>query len=345
MTVRPVDGCIKCGACVRECPVLRQEGPERFPGPRRLAVEGPRFNAELAALRGPLSLCTTCARCSSVCPSGLPLPEALVRVRSLLQGDRPEGQRRMLENVDRTLRTVLPEREEIAPREGDLAFFPGCIAHGRLPEETAASLALLEATGARPYVPRDWACCGSPLEKIGEPDRLERVRQKNAGLLSGVGEIVASCPGCTVQLRNAYHKDAWHLLEYLHRTGLPAGRFAPPAHAVKVALHRPCHLARVVGPHTMDMARELLEAVPGVTVVEHEGEDECCGGGGGVAASCPEASLRMAERKLRSARRSGAAILLAPCPFCVLNLRRAGGMEVQELSVFLAGMLSHSNKP
>jgi hypothetical protein len=29
----------------------------------------------------------------------------------------------------------------------------------------------------------------------------------------------------------------------------------------------------------------------------------------------------------------------------VLNLRRAGGMEVQELSVFLAGMLARSNKP
>jgi Fe-S oxidoreductase len=250
----------------------------------------------------------------------------------------------MLESVDRTLRTVLSERGETAPEEGDLAFFPGCIAHGRLPEVAAASLALLKATGARPYIPRDWACCGSPLEKIGEPDRLERVRRKNAELLSEVGEVVTSCPGCTVQLRTAYHKDAWHILEYLHRTGFPAGTFAP-ARGVKVAFHRSCHLARVVGPHTTDMAWELLGAVPGVTVVEHEGEDECCGGGGGVASSCPEASLRMAERKLRSARRSGADVLLAPCPFCVLNLRRAGGMDVQDLSVFLAGMLSRSNKP
>ncbi len=341
MTVRTIDGCIKCGACVRECPVLRQEGRERFPGPRRLAVEAPRFNAELAALRDPPFLCTTCARCSSVCPSSLPLPEALVRVRALQwEGSRPEGQRRLLENVDRTLRTVLLEQEgAAAPEEGDLAFFPGCIAHGRLPEETAASLALLRASGARPYVPKGWACCGSPLEKIGERGRLERVRQTNLELLSEVDEVVTSCPGCTVQLRNAYHKDAWHILEYLHRTGLPDRAFAPRTPPVKVTLHRPCHLSRVVGPHTMDMARELLEMVPGVTVVEHEGEDECCGGGGGVASSRPEVSVRMAERKLRSARRSGADLLLAPCPFCVLNLRRAGGMEVQELSVFLAGML------
>lgn len=347
MTGRPVDGCIKCGACVRECPVLHQEGPGRFPGPRRLAVEGPRFSTELAALRAPLSLCTTCARCSAVCPSGLPLPEALVRVRSLLkEGDRPEGQQRLRENVDRTLRTILPDREEaVLPREGDLAFFPGCVAPGRLPEETAASLALLEATGARPYVPREWACCGSPLEKVGELSLLARVRQRNSDVLSAVDRVVTSCPGCTIQLRNMYHKDAWHILEHLHRVGLPAGSFAPPARPVKVTLHQPCHLVRVIGPHTMDMARELVEAVPGVTVVAHEGEDRCCGGGGGVASSCPEVSLRMAEEKMRSARRSGADILLAPCPFCVLNLRRAGGMEVQELSVFLAGKLYRSNKP
>lgn len=346
MIDRVIDGCIKCGACLRECPVLRQEGEGRFPGPRRLAVEAPRFNAGLAALRDPLSLCTTCSRCGSVCPSNLPLPEALVRVRALLwEGGRSEGQQKMLHNVDRTLRTVLPEREgPPAPDRGDLAFFPGCIAHGRLPEETAASLALLRAAGGRPFVPKDWACCGSPLEKIGERDRLEKVRQRNTDLLSGVEEVVTSCPGCTVQLRNMYHKDAWHILEYLHRTGLPARSFEPRGPPVKVTLHRPCHLARVVGPHTMDMARELLEALPGVIVVEHEGADECCGGGGGVASAHPEASKRMAERKLRLARGSGADLLLAPCPFCVLNLRRAGGMEVQDLMVFLAGRLSRSNK-
>jgi len=143
VTSRTIDGCMKCGACVRECPVLLQEGRDRFPGPRRLAVEGPRFNEELSALRSPLELCTTCARCATVCPSALPLPEALVQVRRLLYRDhtRPEGQERMLANMDRTLRTVLPSGPVTdVPSTGDLLFFPGCIGHGRYPEGITSSL-------------------------------------------------------------------------------------------------------------------------------------------------------------------------------------------------------------
>jgi Fe-S oxidoreductase len=89
----------------------------------------------------------------------------------------------------------------------------------------------------------------------------------------------------------------------------------------------------------MDMARDLLRAVPGVWVVEYEGEDDCCGGGGGVASSRPDVAEEMARRKVRSARRAGADMILAPCPFCVVNLRRAGSIAVEDLTEFLAGRL------
>jgi Fe-S oxidoreductase len=87
------------------------------------------------------------------------------------------------------------------------------------------------------------------------------------------------------------------------------------------------------------MALDLLSAVPGVTVVEYGGEDECCGGGGGVASYRPEVAARIASRKMAEVREAGADLLLAPCPFCVTNLRKAGGLDVQEFSSFLAGRL------
>jgi Fe-S oxidoreductase len=95
----------------------------------------------------------------------------------------------------------------------------------------------------------------------------------------------------------------------------------------------------------MEMARELLSMVPGVILVDHEGEDECCGGGGGVAAARPEVAHRMASRKVVSARDAGADLLIAPCPFCVTNLRRVGGLEVEELTSFLAGCLVKRQYP
>ncbi len=342
MTSRTVDGCLKCGACVRECPVLRQEGAEQFPGPRRLAVEAPRFNAELEALRRPLGACTTCARCTAVCPSALPLPEALVRVRHLLADgeDMTPGQERMASNVDQALRTVLPSGPgPQVPTEGDVLFFPGCIGHGRLEEGVTASLTLLRAAGERPYAPPEWACCGSPLDKIGDEKRRSMVEARNRELL-GAGPVVTSCPGCTVQLHRRYGLDARHIIEHLHASGrLSRSHFDPEAPEVRVALHRPCHLARVVGPHTMEMARDLLDLVPGVEVVDTGQEDDCCGGGGGVASTRPDVAERMATSKVKAALQVGADIMLAPCPFCVLNLRRTGLMEVQDLTVFFARRL------
>lgn len=342
MTARTLDGCIKCGACVRACPVMAQEGRDAFPGPRRLSVEAPRIGGVLPSLRTALSMCTTCGRCEEVCPSRLPLPQALVRVRAIVsEGASPlEGQARMLENVAGTGRTVVPgSTVPSIPSSGDLMFFPGCIAAGRLPEAVSAALRLLEVTGSRPFAPPGWACCGAPLEKVGATDHLDMVRARNEGLLN-TGKVVTACPGCTVQLRAAYGADAWHIIEHLHRLGgIPRESYDRSAPAVRVALHRPCHLARVVGPHTMDMARDLLEAVPGVKVVDYDGENDCCGGGGGVASSRPEVAEEMARRKVRSAREAGADLLIAPCPFCVVNLRRAGGMEVEDLTTFLAKRL------
>ncbi len=343
MTSRTIDGCMKCGACVRECPVLLQEGRDGFPGPRRLAVEGPRFNEELSALRSPLELCTTCARCATVCPSALPLPEALVQVRRLLYRDqpRPEGQERMLANMDRTLRTVLPSGPVTdVPSTGDLLFFPGCIGHGRYPEGITSSLSLIRVAGGRPFAPQGWACCGSPLEKIGDEQRLSRVEAHNRALFRGFDTVVTSCPGCTVQLRKRYGLDPQHIIEHIHGSGrLCRSSFDPSSPPIKVALHSPCHLARVVGPHTLEMARDLLDMVPGVEVVNTGLEDDCCGGGGGVASARPDVAERMAGRKVQAALRAGAQLLLAPCPFCVINLGRIGLLNVQDLTVFLASRL------
>jgi fumarate reductase (CoM/CoB) subunit B len=338
MTLPPVQGCIKCRACLRACPVIDQEGLATFPGPRRLAVEAPRSPDTMRPLSPALSLCTTCGRCEEACPARLPLPEAMVRVRRY-HGIASPGQARMEEAAGRYGRVVVPSSEPTYPEQGDLVFFPGCIAHARLPETVHASLALLQATGARPFVPSNWTCCGSPLMKVGAEGLARAVAENDRQSLGGK-YVVTACPGCTTSLRTLIGVDAWHLIEHLDRCGgIPSHRFVRSRTTVKVSVHRPCHLARTVGPHTTEMIMGLLGSVPGIEVVDHHGQDDCCGGGGGVAATHPEVAERMARRKLSSSRDAGAQIMVAPCPFCVVNLRRAGGVEVVDFAVFLANRL------
>ncbi|HSV42706.1 MAG TPA: (Fe-S)-binding protein, partial [Methanomassiliicoccales archaeon] len=103
----------------------------------------------------------------------------------------------------------------------------------------------------------------------------------------------------------------------------------------KVAVHQPCHLNRLVGAHTKDYSLQLLQDLPGVKVVEMESAEECCGAGGSLLSGYPEVAARMARRKVRHAQESGASLLLAACPFCVTNLRKAGSIEVQDLTSFI----------
>lgn len=332
---RALDGCVKCGACLLECPVLRLEGEGAFPGPRRLAVEGPRFNRELAALRSPLEMCTTCARCESACPSRLPLTEAVARVRARVPAE-SEGGRRMVESVRSTGRAIPPAGRLSAPTAGRTLFFPGCVGESRTLASTQAAVDLLGRYD-EVFVPENWWCCGSPLEKIGRGEEAERLRAANAPLLETAEAVVTACPGCAVQLRKAHRIEPLHVLEHLYEAVGPRRLGLRSRREVRVALHSPCHLLRSVGPHALDYAREVLAAVPGLTVVDLD-EDECCGGGGGVASARPELALRLARRKVEAAARAGAEVLVAPCPFCVVNLRRAGGMEVRELTAFLAGL-------
>jgi Fe-S oxidoreductase len=130
-----------------------------------------------------------------------------------------EGWAKMQQCLDRTGRSVFAEKVEDWPSEGDIAFFPGCLSDARLVDAVRASIRLLEASGERPFVPKGWACCGSPVEKIGDLGRLEKVKAVNADALDGIGSIVASCPGCTAYLQEAHGKSALHIVEHLHSHG------------------------------------------------------------------------------------------------------------------------------
>jgi len=242
----------------------------------------------------------------------------------------------MLAMVRSIGRTLAPEGCLDAPRDGRTLFFPGCVGEARTLASTQAAVDLLGRLDDV-YVPEGWSCCGSPLERIGETKEAERLRATNAPLLDAAEQVVTACPGCAVQLRRAHRIEPLHVLEHLYEVVGPRRLHLRSPRPVRVALHSPCHLVRSIGPHAMDYARELLSSVEGLTVVDLD-EDECCGGGGGVASARPDLALRLARRKTDAAARAGAELLLAPCPFCVVNLSRAGGIEIRDLVGFLASL-------
>jgi len=339
-------GCIECGRCARACPVTTLRGFEDFPGPRTLAVDAPRFGKELSSLRSDLEKCTTCWRCEDVCPSRIPLVDLILDARRELYSleGLPSGHRRILENIDAYQRAVTPAKERgpvVKASAAKLLYFPGCIAEERLPAIRSSTTAMLSSSGHEFRFAEGWSCCGAPLEKIGDQRRLQKVKEENLKAFDGYETLVTSCPGCLTQFVRSYKIDALHTLEFLKESVSPVKlQFRSSKTRLRVALQQPCHLARTIGPHAIDYSYQLLQRVPGLKLVEIDEPSRCCGGGGGVVAGHPDIALSLAQAKVRSALDAKADIIVAPCPFCVTNLGRAGGLPVQDLVEFLASHMS-----
>ena len=67
--------------------------------------------------------------------------------------------------------------------------------------------------------------------------------------------------------------------------------------------------------------RTLLRQVPGLRLVDLEESDFCCGSAGTYNLTEPAMAERLLERKLANVARSGAEILVAANPGCLLQIR------------------------
>jgi Fe-S oxidoreductase len=110
-----------------------------------------------------------------------------------------------------------------------------------------------------------------------------------------------------------------------------------------VTFHDPCYLGRK--NQVYDPPRQILEALPGVTLVEmdNHGEDGiCCGGGGGRMWMETPAGERFSDLRVQDAASTGANVIATACPFCIacledsikaLNLE---GLEVMDVAEIVA---------
>ena len=87
----------------------------------------------------------------------------------------------------------------------------------------------------------------------------------------------------------------WEFTEYLV-DGLGITDIGAKLPPTKVAFHQACHGYRLL--HLDHQARQLAEAVDGVTVTDLHGADQCCGFGGLFAVKMPEISGAMLKDKV-----------------------------------------------
>ena len=112
---------------------------------------------------------------------------------------------------------------------------------------------------------------------------------------------------------------------------LPPSRGKGPDEAVSprtVTYHETCHLRRELGATTQP--RALIRSLDGVSLLEMEQSEVCCGFGGTFAVKYPDISGAMLQDKLDNIRDTGAEAVVACDSSCLMQI--AGGMARQGVS-------------
>ena len=209
-----------------------------------------------------------------------------------------------------------------------IALFIPCFVDLFSPEVGLAAARILTRLGHDVAYPEGQTCCGQPALNSGYSDHAEHLARRLLDLLDreDPDAVVAPSGSCVAALRKVLpHRTTFahaalgrlfELSEFLtgHHEPSAIGASFP----YRVTWHDACHPLRELGIRYGP--RRLLDAVEGLTRVEMEYADECCGFGGTFAVKHPEASAGMGERKARAAIATGAEFVASTESSCLMQI-------------------------
>src|SRR5262249_52491854 len=181
-------------------------------------------------------------------------------------------------------------------------------------------------------------CTGDPARRLGQEFLFQELAKQNVETLNAVGakKIVVTCAHCFNALANEY-PQLGGTYEVVHHTQLLArlvadGRLVP-AHGVDatVTYHDPCYLGR--HNRVFDPPREILGSVPGVRLTEmprNRKTSFCCGAGGARMWMEEQIGTRINETRTDEALSTGAELVTAACPYCIVMLTDGVAVRKQQ---------------
>ncbi|MBN3801262.1 (Fe-S)-binding protein [Burkholderia sp. Ac-20392] len=236
-------------------------------------------------------------------------------------------------------------------------LFATCLVDLFVPEAGLDAVRLLEREGLTVHYPRGQSCCGQPAYSSGNPDEARRVAAAQLDLFAQPWPVIVPSGSCGGMIRHhwpaLFADDAVHgpkaraiaertyeLTEFLvHVLDVRLDALAAPVGTdERVVLHTSCAARREMDTRVHGVA--LVDALPGVTRIEHERESECCGFGGTFSLKHPDISGAMVRDKVASACATGCDRLVSADCGCLLNIGHAADkagapLPVEHLASFL----------
>ena len=357
------DRCLGCMACMTACPsgvqydqlieaarVWTEEAHAATPRSRRDRAARAAIFAlfpypkRLRAAIGPLRVAQRTGLARRLARSALPGRISPVLGAALRLAPPPSSGVRLPEHVAAR-----------GPRRAVAGLLTGCVQSVFFPRVNSATARVLAAEGCDVVIPRGQGCCGAlSLHSGRESEAADFARKTIAAFeRAGVDAVVVNSAGCGSAMKeygrllggrggSSPREPAERLLG--GRGGSPAWAARAAAMSAKVrdfseflaelgpvaerhplrataAYHDACHLGHA--QRITQEPRELLRAIPELTLVELADAGTCCGSAGVYNLLQPEAAAELGARKADAVRASGAPLLISANPGCSLQIAAA----------------------
>ena len=358
-----LDACVKCGSCVEVCPVYAQNQQlEATMGGVYTSLKSvikkayglPGMFSGLKNVQESLKkytdhpyLCTLCGRCALECPAFIDTKEVRTALRGFMveKGTYPQSLDQLAETLSRVHNIIgepgedraawvqalsEPPKDMFQRERAKVVYFTGCVASyfpmtKRIPQ---SFVQVLDKAGVDFTLlgGEEW-CCGFPLIAAGMKEKAEAYMKHNLEKVKekGAESVVFACPSCYHTWTEAH--QAGNGLRLFHSTQflkdlIDKGKINFKEKPTKVTYHDPCDLGRASGVY--EVPRDILRAIPGVELVEMEGNRDqckCCGGGGNLEMVRPDLSAAMAQAKIEEIKATGAEMVITACQQCIRSIQ------------------------
>lgn len=257
---------------------------------------------------------------------------------------------------DRHIRALAPQSLHAkygsideTPSHGQLkvAFYPGCLGDKMYTEMGEACIKVLRHHHVAIYMPDNFACCGIPALSSGDAKGMLKQLACNLKLLANkdFNYLVTPCGSCTSTIKELWPEYAGRInataesnAKIIAQKTMDINEFLvdvlnvkaaqPNVDAKPITYHDSCHLKKSLGVSAQP--RTVLQSNPNYNLVEMNEADRCCGCGGSFNLFHYDYSRKIGQRKRDNVVASGAQVVTAGCPACMMQLE---------------DVLSHNNDP
>ncbi len=227
-----------------------------------------------------------------------------------------------------------------------VGFVSGCIMDQVYRTINEATIRVLAANGCEVITPPTQQCCGALHVHAGEAERGRQLARHNIDVFEpyNCDVIIINSAGCGSNL-----KEYGHLLRDDPVYAARASAFSSKVKDVSeflvsmdwnremgmlnrtVTYHDACHLFH--GQKVKQQPRELLTAIPGLTLVNLKEADWCCGSAGIYNITNQEMASQLLERKMSNIKATGARVVATANPGCMMQIALGAKQRDIELEV------------